>query len=139
MNNNALKLTAAFFESKNFYFDVDDENDVIITGVGGLKNKGSMKMYIIFDDNERTVGIRSHNFCNFPAEKKAKMYEVCSKMNDSFRWAKFYVDEKDNTITVSDDAVVSLDNCGEELFELVLRMSSIGDDAYPEFMKALWA
>lgn len=135
----ALKLTAAFLESKGFKFDVDEENDVIITGVGGLKNKGSIKVYVIFDDNGRTVGIRSHSFCEFPEEKKAKMYEICSKMNDDFRWVKFYVDEKDNTITLADDAIITPETCGEEIFELIIRMVGIGDDAYPEFMKGIWA
>lgn len=137
--NKAMKLTAAYLDAQKFYYEADEENSFIMTGLGGLKNKGTMKVYILFDENERTVGLRSMDFVQFPAEKKAKMYEVCSKMNDAYRWAKFYVEEEKNTITVSDDAVVNLDSCGEELLELVHRICSIGDDTYPEFMKAIWS
>ena len=60
-------------------------------------------------------------------------------MNDKFRWVKFYVDESDNTVSLATDAVITSATCGEVIYELVLRMASIGDDAYPEFMRALWA
>ncbi len=139
MNNNALKLTAAFLQSKGFNFDIDDEKDLIITGVGGLKNKGSIRIYVIFDKDEHAAAIRSFDYVTFPEEKKDKIYEVCSQMNDCYRWAKFYVANDGKSVTVADDAVITLDNCGEEIFELILRMASIADGAYPEFMKAMWA
>ena len=66
------------------------------------------------------------------------MYEVCSKLNNEFRWIKFYVDERDNTITLADDAIVQLDTCGEEIWEIMVRLSDIADDAYPTIMKAIW-
>ena len=137
--NKAMKLTAAYFDAKGFHYDMDEQNSVITTGLGGLTNKGNMRVYLLFDENERTVGIRSLDYVPFPAEKLSKMYEMCSKMNDAYRWAKFYVEEGKNTITVADDAVVNLDSCGEELLELIHRMCSIGDEVYPEFMKAIWS
>ena len=36
------------------------------------------------------------------------------------------------------DAVVQLDTCAEEMFELMVRAAQIVDDAYPDIMKALW-
>lgn len=137
--NLALQLTSAFLNEKDFKHRVDEEDNLITTGIGGLDNKGSMKFHIIFDDDGGSVGIRVFEYCAFPKEKTTKMYQVCSKMNEAFRWVKFYVDEEENTITLADDAVIQLDSCGEEVFELLLRMSSIGDDAYPEFMRAIWS
>ena len=49
------------------------------------------------------------------------------------------MDEKDNTITVAEDAVTQLDSVGAETFELVLRMTRIIEDAYPELMRAKFA
>ena len=71
--------------------------------------------------------------------KKAKIYQVMSKLNDDFRWVKFSIDENDNTVTASTDAVIRMDVAGEICYELVFRMVNIVDDAYPEIMKALWA
>ena len=133
-----LTMTKAYLEAKNFKHRVVEERNVIETGVGGLKNKGNIEITIFFDDNDRTVAIRTFEYCSFPAEKKAAMYEVCSKLNNEFRWIKFYVDERDNTITLADDAIVQLDTCGEEIWEIMVRLSDIADDAYPTIMKAIW-
>ena len=59
-------------------------------------------------------------------------------MNQEYRWVKFYVDEKENSVTIADDAIIQLDSCGEEIFELMYRLADIADDVYPEFMKAIW-
>ena len=67
------------------------------------------------------------------------MYELCSKMNNRFNWVKFFVDESDSTITLSDDAVIQLDSCGEEIIKLIQFMTLVADEAYPEFMKAIWS
>jgi len=133
-----LKMTAAYFDSINYKYQVVDEN-VMRVGISGLSNKGRMDVFLIFDPNDRTVGLRSHDYCAFSESKKPAMYEICSKMNEEFRWVKFYVDERDCTVTLGDDAVVQVDSCGEELLELVSRMCNIADDAYPNFMKAIWA
>ena len=60
-------------------------------------------------------------------------------MNNRFNWVKFFVDESDSTITLSDDAVIQLDSCGEEIIKLIQFMTLVADEAYPEFMKAIWS
>ena len=37
------------------------------------------------------------------------------------------------------DNIIQLDTCGENCYELMIRMLKIVEDAYPSFMKALWA
>lgn len=134
----ALEMTKVCWDAKKFGYRQVDES-TLETGMGGLDNKGDIKLIVFFDDDDKCVALRSFDYCKFNPDKKAKMYEVCSKMNNLYRWVKFFVDENDCTITLADDAVVDFESCGEELFELTLRMVSIGDEAYPEFMKALWA
>lgn len=134
----ALTMTKAFLESKNFKHEAVEEKNYIRTGVGGLKNKGNINITIFFDDNDRTVAVRSFEYCSFPAEKKSAMYEICSKLNYEYRWIKFYVEESDNTIALADDVIVQLDTCGDEIWEIIVRLSSIADEAYPQIMKAIW-
>ena len=67
------------------------------------------------------------------------MFRLCSQMNKKYSWVKFYVDEEDNTVTLADDAVVDPSSCGEEAYGLMFRMLLICDDAYPEFMRTLYA
>ena len=134
--NNAMKMTAAFFDAKGIKYAANDERNVIRTGFGA-NNKENVEVLLIFDGDE-TMGLRSFNYVKFPDAKKPQMYQLCSELNKSFRWVKFYVDEQDNTITLADDAVIQLETVGEEAFELMMRMIGIADNAYPTFMKALW-
>ena len=102
---------------------------------------GNTEMTVIvhFDDDDRSVGLVTYDYCVFPEDKLQKMYEICSKMNHQYRWVKFAVDEETNSIDIFDDAVIQLDTVGEEVAELIGRMMSIGEKAYPNFMKAIWA
>ena len=65
--------------------------------------------------------------------------KLCSQMNKRYSWVKFYVDDEDNTVTLADDAVVDPSTCGDEAYGLMFRMMLICDDAYPEFMRTLYA
>lgn len=136
--NMAMRMTAAYMESKGVRCSVNEEKNLIRLGFKA-NNKGSIELMVIFDKDNGSVGLRSFDYCRFPEEKLAAMYEVCSKVNKEYRWIKFFVDERDNTVTLADDAIIQIDSCGEEIFELICRMVSIGDEAYPIFMKALWA
>ncbi len=132
-----MDMTKAYLDSKGFRYQAQDDKEVIRTGLSGLKNKGSVDILLIFQGN--SVSIRSFRLFSVPEEKKDKIYEVCSDMNSKFRWVKFYVDDEDNTVTVADDAILLPESAGAEVFELMMRMAGIIDQAYPELMKALWA
>lgn len=136
--NLAAKVTAAYFESRNMHCQVSgDDGEIIRVGFRG-KNKDSLEVLLIFDEGNNSVALRSFGFCKVPENKKANLYKLCSKLNDSFRWVKFYLDD-DDTVTAADDAVIQLDSCGEECLELVLRMCKITDEAYPIIMKEVWS
>lgn len=134
----ALKMTEAFLDTKGFRYKADEENNVMRLGIGGLSMKGDVELVVFFDEDDTSIGIRSFDYCNFPEDKISKMYEVCSKMNQEYRWLKFYVNEQDHTVSLAIDAVIQLDSCGEEILELVMRLAGIADKAYPNFMKAIW-
>ena len=73
-----------------------------------------------------------------PDDKFAAALLACNSLNVRFKWVTFYID-KDNDIMLHLDAILSPDNAGEEALELLIRMISIGDDAKPVIMKALYA
>lgn len=132
-----MEMVRAYFDSKGKTYEVFEERNAIRTGY--TCEHVTISVIIIFDDNNQTVGLKSFNYVKFPEEKKQKMFEICSKMNYKYRWVKFYVDETDNSVTLSDDAYIDLETCGEEIYELIGRMCGIGDEAYPEFMKTVWS
>ena len=139
MDKKILQLIAYYLEGKEFHFTKEEEHNVIKTGLGGLDNMEGIKMLIVVDNDGHSIGVRAFDFCKFPADKKEKMYQVCSQSNRKYRWASFCVDEDDNTVTVAIDAIVTAETCGQIAFELLGRMAAVADSAYPDFMKALWA
>ena len=135
----AMEMTKAYFDTKGMHYREIPEKNTLSTGVKGLKNKGDIVVIIAFDDDDKGVAIRSYDYCRVSDDKLQDIFRVCSEVNARFRWIKFYVDSDDHTVSLEDDAVIQPDSCGEEIFELIMRMAGIADEAYPEFMKALWA
>ena len=137
MSSMAAKVTAAFFDSKGMSYDMSPDGMAITTGIA-LKNIAGVKILIVFDKGDSSVAIRAFNIAKVPDDKKDGMFAAVNALNHKFRWIKFVIDEEDNTIVVEDDAVIQIDSCGEEVFELCLRLASIVDEAYPEIMSSIF-
>lgn len=133
-----MDMAKAYFDSVGFYYK-EVREDILRIGIGGLENKGNMEIIVIFDDNERTVSLRSFDLCHVPENKRDQMYKICNDINENYRWVKLYIDEDDFTITAQDDAVLQAESAGEEIRELAGHMAQIVDDAYPALMKAVWS
>lgn len=133
-------LVKKYFESQGLkYSELPDEKNVVLSVRFNGKNKPELEVLLIIDEEAHNVALRSYNYCLVPEEKKNIIYKVCSDMNRNVRWVKFYVDEKDNTISVEDDAILAEENAGDECLELCIRMIRICDDCYPIFMRAIYA
>lgn len=134
----SIEMTKAFLDARSMRYQETEDGKALRVGIGGLDNKGRLDILVVFDDDDGTVAIRAYNVCNVPENKKQEIYRVCSQLNSRFRWVKFYVETEGDSVTAADDAVIQPESCGEEIFELIARMSGIVDDAYPALMKALW-
>lgn len=133
-----MKMVKAYFESKGFNCSEYPGREGLLYSEGNGDNIRGAKILLDFTSGDGYVSFRSYNLCKFSEDKKPLMYKVCSDMNGTFKWVKFFVDESDNTITCRDDAIIQLDSAGPECYELTMRMFSIMDDAYPIVMKAVW-
>lgn len=136
--NLALKVTAAYLDSQEIKYTILGEEEDKLSVVSRAENKDSVEIIAFFGEDNTDVCIKSFDVAKFPEAKKADIYKVCNELNADFRWVKFYVDERDNTVTAQEDAVVQLDSCGEECYELMARMVGIIDEGYPKLMKAIW-
>ena len=70
--------------------------------------------------------------------KSAAQGFACNSLNQEYRWVRFYLD-KDWDLICEADALLDPSSGGEECLSIVRRMVNIIDEAYPKFMKALWA
>ena len=137
MRSMAAEVTAEFFDSKEFCYDMSEDGRAITIGFE-LKNRDGIKILIVFDPGDESVALRVYNIAKIPSEKKDDMFAVVNSLNQKYRWIKFVIDEEDNTINAEDDAVIQLDSCGEEVLKCCLHFAAIIDQAYPEIMTSIF-
>ena len=137
MANTAAKLFMAFLESQEVHGSFVDENQAVVRVGWNLENT-KISILFFFGDDGKDVHLIGGGFCKAPENKKDAVLRAINDCNNNFRWVKFVLKENGD-IEAEDDAVVQLDSCADECFELMLRMCNIVDKAYPSFMKALWS
>jgi len=135
MLNTCAELFVNNLKSKNLNFqsgtDKDGDSIVEFPYQGKLAKmffcgeKGTyLSMYMVYE--------------RVPEDKTTEAIFACNELNCQYKWITFYVD-RDNDVIFHDDAILSVDDAGEEAFELLVRMMKIGDDVKPQLMKAIYA
>ncbi len=125
-------------DAKGLKYDVEEREDDCVVSASFTMDNASLRVRLFIDDDNEHVAIRCFSIANAPENKYANALVACNKCNLEYRWIKFVIDS-DRDINAQDDAIISPETAGEELFELMSRMLGIVDDCYPEFMKAIWS
>lgn len=127
-----------FLKGENLKFRDIDERAVTLSWDSKTVASG-LTVVVIFDkDNHNGVHFMCKNFCSVPDDKLIDLFAICNACNKQYRWVKFYVDDEGD-VTAEDDAVLDMANVGQECIELVARIVRIVGEAYPQFMKAIYA
>ncbi len=132
----AVKLVAQYFEAKDAKAQEVEED---LLRIGWNFEGSSIDIFLHFDESDTHVHLEGINFIKVPEDKFDRMYKVVNQVNNEYKLVKFTLDEESAQIVARDDAVIQLDSCGEECFELMIRMVQIVEDAYPTLMKGIWA
>ncbi len=119
------------------YEAIERESDTVVSCSWRLDNL-SVSIRCFIDDDNTHVALRCFGFIHIQQDQFAKALMTCNQLNIEYRWVKFVIDD-DLDLNAYDDAVISADTAGEELFELLIRMTGIVDDCYPKFMKTIWS
>lgn len=102
-------------------------------------NMDTIEVQYFFNDDCEDAAIRVFNMCRVPKDKIAGIYRVISAQNNHYRFAKFCLDESDNTIQMEMDPVFRANDVAEICLELLSRSVNICDEAYTEFMKFIYS
>ncbi len=132
----AAKIVQQYFEAQDTKLN-ELSDDLLRIGWGF--EGGSIDVFFKFDDTDTHVHLEGLNFIKVPENKFDSMYKVLNECNDQYKHVKFVLDTESGQINARDDDVIQLDSCGPECFELMIRMVKVVEDAYPKFMKAMWA
>ena len=106
--------------------------------LGAKLDNTFVQLIIFFDADEDAVAIRCFDLVHVSEEQYPKALMSCNALNDRMRWVKFCID-KERNVQAEVDAVIDDTNAGKVTMNLVLRMASIIDDAYPVINKAIWS
>ena len=106
--------------------------------LGAKLDNTFVQLIIFFDADEDAVAIRCFDLVRVSEEQYPKALMSCNALNDRMRWVKFCID-KERNVQAEVDAVIDDINAGKVTMNLVLRMASIIDDAYPVINKTIWS
>lgn len=138
MANAAGKLFKAYLDSKDLRCKVLEE-DLSVLSVGWKLDNTRTTIFFQFNDECTNVHIEAREFLTVPEDKLGKTLVSVNAMNIEYRWVKFTLNAEKGEVVAECDAVIQLDSCAEEVFELMLRTTHIIDESYPSFQKAMWA
>ena len=125
-----LRLFAQRLDREKLIYTKDESKKKITLSYNG-DNFKSLKFVFLFDDDGESVAIRVWSIEEFTANQLSDAYEFCNRMNDNYRWLRFYVDE-DRELTAALDAVIPSDAVGDIGSELLHRAVSIVDSVCEE-------
>ena len=134
--NMAAKMVSTYFEGKDTKLN-ELRDDLLL--IGWEFNGGSIRIFFSFDETSTHVHLEGRGFIKVPAEKYDALYKTLNECNNKYAHVKFVLDTQNGELCAQDDDIIQVESCGEECFELMVRMVKIVEDAYPKFMKALYA
>ncbi len=103
-----------------------------------MENMNHLDVFFWFDPDGETMHFGSGVIAHVPENKTEQALLAINAANVNYRWLAFFLD-KDNDIVASGDQVLAPNVVGDTCFELLNRTLSICDEAYSQFMKAIWA
>ena len=105
-----------------------EKSELVSIGYEG-DNMKDMNFMFFFDKDGESVSVKCFAIDQFGANDLARGIVCSNKLNNKYRWIKFYIDE-DNEAAASIDAVITAKSAGDVCFELLIRMLDIVDEAY---------
>ncbi len=120
----------AVLKREGIKYDVSKDKPYVYIKYKG-DNFDSLTFSFFFDEDGESVALKVFSIVEFQPNQLLDAYEYCNKMNASYRWIKFYVDD-DNELTADMDAVINERTVGEECYELLGRAVRIVDKACGE-------
>lgn len=134
----AIEEIMEVFNEKDVHFQVqenDDSNRIIASVVVDYT---SFTVYFISSDETNDISVRVPHFVRFKEKERRDMLRIANRMNDKYRFCKFTVNDESEAVTIEYDFAEKTENIGEAAEELFRRLMQIAEEAYPEFMRAIW-
>lgn len=136
----ATKIVAEAFEKRGLKHAVRETEAFSFVDTSFTGSNCNVRIRFINSDDDNDVKVLTENFAKFPESRRDRALELFNKLNRSYKYVKFTIDE-DGEVTAQYDFPVSAsdEDLGEMVIELAMRCAKIVDDTYPEIMQAIWS
>ena len=134
----AIEEIMEVFNEKDVHFQVqenDDSNRIIASVVVDYT---SFTVYFISSDETNDISVRVPHFVRFKENNRRDMLRIANRMNDKYRFVKFTVSDESEAVTIEYDFPEKTENIGPAAEEVFRRVMQIAEEAFPEFMRAIW-
>lgn len=139
------QATEAIYEALK---NADEDLKVFIEENGGaseawlqfvVRNGSGYRIRYISEDEDNDVSVRVYGLINLKDQEYCdKIIPVLNKINNKFRYVKFFLDN-DGDVNVTYDYPLDNSNPAGSAFEMMVRFVKIINEAYPMMMRALWS
>lgn len=136
----ATKLIAEALDKADLKYRTDENEKMSLVRVSMNNKTSSEEIYYFVSENDNNdVVIRSNPIVSVPPEKMDDMLDIINDCNTRFRYARFFID-KDGDVTIQVDVPTESTDAdvGPVAVELLVRLTKIYDDVYPQLMKCVW-
>ena len=125
-----------YLDQKGYKYSTVDEEDnivrLIFTGASVEKN-----IFVDFDEELDSNGVAcvhfvAQDFAKCSSDNVAAVIDKLNDLNRNYRWVKFWLDKRDNTISADADAMVFSGTAGEECLNFVLRVVRVVEAGYKD-------
>lgn len=106
-----------------------DHSSILIAGMTGKHT--NFNVSFISKDNDNDVSLRVLDLVHIDPMLMTPLLHAMNKLNSKYRYAKFVVDEEEQSVSILFDFPLNAQNTGPIALELLARVSRIVDDAYP--------
>ena len=134
----ATAAIADKFTEEEIIFRVmeSEENCRIIADA--VVDYAAVSVHFISSDDENDVSVRIPHYVRFTDKERRDVLRVANDMNNKFRFCKFSVNLEAKAVTLEYDFPECEESVAEGAVEIFRRMLQIAEEAYPDFMKAIW-
>ena len=130
--NTVLDAVGRYFKREHFHYKRDkEEKSALITAIDTAYG-GSVVYNIFFmEAYDSSCEIRAYNLITYTDAVETEMYQACSCLNATYRWAKFYLNEANHTVWAECDVALpgEEDELGETVMHYLMLMANIIDEA----------
>ena len=119
------------YDIKYTWVGIDNDGDEHITINNNNDVAGKITIHLYFDENEENCYLRVWNLIDYYSSDAAKVYQAVNSINHSYKYAKFYADDSDNSVTAEMDLIYRENDVGEICTEALLHITAIIDEAWP--------